>query len=117
MFHSKRTWGPPRKVDSPEELAELLTEHTWTLCSTFEHGGYLYLNDATSEDGAGEFAVLKRLPDGSFLQVESITFSWCTQEKALQYIQEASAGKFDSEGRPVRPRIDAAIDHRCDLCA
>lgn len=117
MFHSKRTWGPPARVETAEELAEKLTEHTWTLCTAFENAGYLYLNDATSGDGAGEFAVLKRLPDGTFLEVASITFSWCTREKALRYIQDVAAGKFDEEGRPVRPRIDDTPGHRCDFCA
>ena len=115
MFHSKRTWGPPQKVDSQDELAELLTDHTWTLCSAFEHRGYVYLNDSLSEDGAQEYAVLKRLGEG-FRQVESITFGWCTKEKALGYIEEVTAGKYDAEGGPVSPRLDEASDHSCDLC-
>ena len=43
---------------------------------------YLFLNDATSGDGAQEYGAIKRLPD-TWLQVESITFSWCTYESAL----------------------------------
>lgn len=116
MFHSKRTWGPPRKVNSPEELAELLTEHTWTLCSAFEHSGYLYLNDSLSEDGAQEFAVVKRTAKG-FRQVESITFGWCDRGRAFALIREVSAGKFDGDGYPVTPRLDEAPGHRCGFCA
>lgn len=116
MFHSERTWGPPRKVATAEELAELLTERTWCLCSAFEHAGYLYLNDAISEDGAQEYAVLRRTPPG-FRQIESITFSWCSTPRALEIIGEIAAGKYDTEGHDVSPQFDLAIDHCCDLCA
>ena len=118
MFHERRIWGLPRWVETARELAELLTEHSWTLCSAFEHAGYLYLNDATSEDGAGEFAVLKRAADG-FVQVESITFSWCDAKKAHGYIREISAGRFDESefAHAVSPRMDESPDHCCEMCA
>lgn len=114
MFHQKRTWGPPRRVETPEELSELLSQHTWTLCSAFEHAGYLYLNDSLSENGAQEYAVLKRLEDG-FQQIESITFGWCTEARALERIQKVSSGAYDVEGGSVAPRIDPP-GHRCGLC-
>lgn len=58
MMHCKRRWSVA-PVATAEELAHMLTERTWTLCSGFSvvgHDGYLFLNDATSEDGAGEYA-------------------------------------------------------------
>ena len=118
MFHANRAWGPPRVVETAEELAELLVQHTWTLCSAFEHAGYLYLNDATSEDGASEYAVLKRV-DGGCVQIESITFSWCDRARALGLICGISAGEFDESdfAHAVSPRIDVAVDHCCELCA
>ena len=59
MMHKNRVHcvGP---VASAEELARMLTERTWTLCSGFYvegHDAYLFLNDSTCEDGAGEFSV------------------------------------------------------------
>ena len=122
MMHTRRRWSLS-PVESPQALAHKLTQHTWTLCSAFFVAGwedYVFLNDATSEDGAGEFAIVKRLPDGSFLQVESITFSWCDEAKALLYIEEAMAGTYDRYDfvRPVCPVIQAAQEHgRCHLCA
>lgn len=116
MWHRKRIWGPPQRVDSADDLAEKVTEHTWTLCQAFEHRNYFYLNDATSEDGAQEYAVVKRGERG-FSQVESITFSWCRREEALLYINEASAGKYDDSGVPVFPRFDDSPNHRCGHCA
>ncbi len=60
MIHTKRVWSVS-EVESAEKLAEMLTEHTWTLCAGFVvvgHPEYLFLNDSFSEDGAGEFAVI-----------------------------------------------------------
>ena len=106
-MHSTRRWCLS-SVESPQVLAHKLTQHTWTLCSAFFIAGreeYVFLNDATSEDGAGEYSILKHLPDGSFLQVESVTFSWCDEAKGLTFIAEALAGKYDGEDfvRSVSP--------------
>ena len=116
MFHANRIWGPPRTVATAEELADLLTEHTWCLCSAFEHAGYLYLNDATSEDGAQEYAVVLKRPDG-FRQIESVTFSWCSKASALEIIDKVVKGEYDCEGHDVSLRLDSAVDHCCELCA
>jgi len=73
-----------------------------------------------NEDGAGEYAVIKRLEDGTFLQVESITFSWCTTEKALEHIHKCLAGEFDvaDYARPLRVNVESGKVHgRCHLCA
>lgn len=61
MFHAKRRWAVS-PVATPEDLARMLTERTWTLCSGFfvqGHDEYLFLNDSTHEDGAGEWGVIK----------------------------------------------------------
>lgn len=122
MMHAKRRWGLA-EIESAETLAKMLTESTWTLCSAFfvrGHPNYLFLNDATHEDGALEMACVKKLPDGTYLQIESITFSWCDQPEARAYIEDAVAGKLDDHdfARPVTPRIDPPQDHeRCHLCA
>jgi hypothetical protein len=120
MFHAKRVWCISPQ-ESREELARLLTEHTWTLCTAFEIGHYLFLNDSTSEDAIVEFAVVKRLLD-SFVQVESITFGWCDYAKALDYVQRVLSGEFDSAefAHAVEPRLETAAEHRaryCPLCA
>jgi hypothetical protein len=101
----------------------MLTQQTWTLCSAFsvaDHEDYLFLNDATHEDGAGEYAIAKRLPDSTYLQVESVTFSWCTEAKALHCIREALAGHYDSTdfASAVRLHVEKPAEHgRCHLCA
>ena len=94
VMHQRRCWGVTRKTR--EELAELLTSMTWTLCSAFQtEGGSVWANDATSEDGAAEYALL-RFIDGQWQQVESITASWCSRERMLLYAEQADRGEFDA---------------------
>lgn len=111
---------------SAEELAHKLTTTTWTLCTGFSvegHPDYLFLNDATSEDGAGEFAVILGGLDATvWTQIESITFSWCEQSRALELIQRTLAGEFNRSGfaRPIElhGRLDRLENHgRCRFCA
>jgi len=93
MMHTNRIWCIAR-VATAEELAEKLTQHTWCCCSGFELNGYVWLNDATCEDGAQEYAVVRKPTDADpqYRQVESITASWCSQEQLLRYIQDVHSG-------------------------
>ena len=121
MFHTKRVWCVSRK-ESPEEVARMLTESSWTLCTAIELGGYLFLNDSTCEDGAQEYAVVKMPtePGGRHVQVESITFGWLKYEAALDYIRRVLSGEYDAldVARAVEPRLESAAEHRrCHLCA
>jgi hypothetical protein len=81
----KRLWGIG-KVDSLEELADKLTESTWCLCNGFflpieESRGLAFLNDATCEDGAAEYAIMLAADGLDFgTQVESFTVSWMSRK-------------------------------------
>ena len=121
MMHKRRRWCVGT-AESPEQLATNLTERTWTLCTGFELQGYLFLNDSTSENGAQEYGVVKlpEKPGGKHFQVESITFGWCTYEKALGYIRKAIAGEMDGYDfvTEVHPQYDTVDKHgTCHLCA
>jgi hypothetical protein len=121
MMHAYRHWCVGT-VDDPELLAEWLTQRSWTLCTGFAIGGYLFLNDATGEDGAQEYAVVKKPvgPNEPYLQVESITMSWCAREKALGYIRSALAGEMDRHdfAFAVTPHLETPQEHgRCHCCA
>ena len=118
MMHKMRVHSVGT-VDTARHLAEKLTGTTWCLCTGFSlegHPDYLWLNDATSEDGAAEFGIVRRTADG-FLQVESVTYSWMTNGEALKSIEAALAGEFDAQGWAVTIRLDEAPKHRCHLCA
>ena len=108
MIHKTRTYGIAEVADA-ETLAEKLTENSWTLCTGFRLGPLLFLNDSFSEDGAQEWTVVR---DG--VEVESITFGWCSYYKALQYICELEAGGGGQYGT-VAVRTDHA--YPCHLCA
>ena len=112
MMHRTRTF---KVVDvSPQQLAEDLDEHTWTLCIAFRCGPYLWLNDATHEDDAAEFAVVR---ESDMAQVESITASWCTRENLLNYAKDPG-DESDWFKTKVTNRIETPEQHgRCELCA
>jgi len=117
MIFTKRKWAVAR-VNGPEELAEKLVNYTWTLCTGFRLGEYIFLNDSTSENGAQEYAVLKSNGE----QVESITFSWCSYDEALQYIREVVQSKYDCQawnsGIDVQEQLQTPEGHgTCAYCA
>lgn len=122
-MHSKRVWCATQ-TESLDEITRRLKDHSWTLCTGFEIGGYLFLNDSTSEDAIQEYAVVKKptASEDAYIQVESLTVSWCSPEKLCELIQQAINGKFDNIvffGH-VTPRIETAVEHRarcCQLCA
>lgn len=130
MLHKNRRWVL-FAVPTAEDLARKLTEMTWCGCNGFTVAGtdYLFLNDATSGDRAQEYAVVKRIGAdiivheggvSTALQVESITFSWCTYERALDLIRHVLAGEYDHADYavPVTLRLDTREQHgRCAHCA
>lgn len=82
MFHRKRKLVVV-PIATAQELADKLTNYTWCCCNGFSYGGLWFLNDSTSPDGAAEFAVVDAL---TRVQVESVTFGWCSKDRALELI-------------------------------
>ena len=113
MFHGKRAFSVA-SVETAEELAEKLTNHSWCLCVGFRHGDLLFLNDSLSEDGAAEFAVVQ---EDTKVQIESITFGWCSEEEALAYIEKLVAHPGAVRMGAITNPIDESEDHHCALCA
>ena len=91
------------------------------LCAAFRVAGtpYVFLNGATSEDGAQEYAALTVLGQGRSVQVERITFSWCTEERALEHIRAVISGAYDRDaGRELVLSVQESRLHgRCSHCA
>jgi hypothetical protein len=117
MIHTSRRY---RIVDvaSAAELAEKLTQHSWCGCNGFRLGAFLYLNDAFSENGAQEFAVVRE-SDGA--QVDSVTFSWCKEDKAREIIErvesDEAAGKSVAFQHLTMNYVTAHPPGPCRLCA
>lgn len=117
MWHKKRTWQV-FPAASAEWLAEALTNSTWCGCNGFSLCGYLFLNDAISGDGAQEYGVLRKSGE-QFMQIESFTFSWMTQARALDQINRVLSGQYDAYcfGQVESHRIQTPERHgRCHLC-
>lgn len=117
MLFKKRIWQI-FEVNSPEELADKLVNYTWTLCTGFKLGNYYFLNDSTSENGAQEYAVLQ----SSGRQIESITFSWCDCQEALEYIKKVLNGEYNDQswesGIDIHKQLQTPEEHgRCIFCA
>lgn len=109
MFGEKRRYQI-HDVASADELAETLTQHDWCGCAGFRLGDLLFLNDSSGGDGAQEYGVFR-----NGRQIETITFGWCTREKALGYIERLLAGD-GCEPWADLPRIDHPAGP-CTWCA
>jgi hypothetical protein len=121
MLHKNRTWTLT-ELTRAEELAEKLTAHTWTGCTGFRLGKLLFLSDASSGNGAQEYAVVVEYPNGKYLQIESITFSWCSYDRALKLIKDLATFGVQHDKKSewsveVKPHIEPAKGHRCHHCA
>ncbi len=117
MIHKQRRYRV-RDVATPEELAELLVDHSWCLCNGFRLGGTLWLNDAFSESGAQEFAVIA---EASGVQVESLTVSWMNrsdvESQAIHWLEVADRVAADDRFFRV---TEFRVDHpagTCGFCA
>lgn len=142
-MHKRRTWVI-HPAESAGWLAEKLVNHSWCSCAGWSLGGYLFLNDQTSEDGAFEVAIIKRprFEGDIWYQVESVTFGWLSsrcvleqhtretgrvatpEELALDYINKAIAGDLDPSRHGSvawaidAPDVETPEQHgRCPLCA
>lgn len=125
MLHDSRRWSAlPQPYASAEEMFERFSLcDTWTLCSAFWCNDILWLNDSFSEDSAQEYAVCRICHDYGdgrliVLQLESITTSWCTLEKLIDYHKQAIDGVFDETPfGAYTVYVDRSPAHRCALCA
>jgi hypothetical protein len=105
-------------------LAHKLVDYDWTGCTAWQLDGVIYANDSTGPDGAQEYAAILieqdgRGPDGAGLimgrQVETITFSWCTVDRAAEIIRQVAAGVYGMD-QPITLQVDGP-GHECPLCA
>jgi hypothetical protein len=102
-------------AESAEWLAGKLIGHSWCSCAGWSLGGYLFLNDQTSEDGAFEVAVVKPPddPSGEWWQVESIAFGWLDSPLVLdQHFRET--GKRATAGELALAHINKCVSRSLD---
>jgi len=109
MRHAKRCWRSVT-VDSPEDLAAQLTTQRLSLCEAFRIGQYFWLNESNTLTGTQDFAVLKRLRSGRYVQLESVSCGWGDLTGALEMILATLNGQYDQNAwrSHVAPVIDDA---------
>lgn len=114
MLHKNRRW---QIVDvTSDELLEKLLNHSWTGCTGWRCNGIFWLNDATSGDGAAEYAIVR---ESDSAQIESLTVSWCSADDLKDYI-----ARYSAQGAVMEPCFAWKLDPRhlehgksCHLCA
>ena len=115
----KRKWCVEDVPDAETMAHELKRHASLTLCTGFRVHGYLFLNDATHEDGAQEYAVLK---EATFVQIEWLTVSWMSFDDLRATIQAIVASADDDQALAtfvsVTPdQIQTPAQHgRCGYC-
>jgi hypothetical protein len=125
MVHKTRVYQA--LLATVDEAVTQLHDGQFTLCCAFEvaaHDKLFYIvNDAFSEDGAQEYAVLWALHDAGncrveVVEVESITVSWVkSAERLLELFEEAMQGTA-RYGKPFMLSVSHPDAHgRCHLCA
>ena len=123
MLHTRRRWCVS-DFDNVEEIATGLTGNTQVLCTGIRYRGLLILNDATSEDGGQEYAVID---EKSGYQIESVTCSWMDPDKLASSLEALADGRERcvmtrewTDQKDPRTRIETYEQHRqryCQLCA
>ncbi len=85
MYHPERTWQVAT-VDSPGELAGLLTQKTWFGCQGFRlaASGLILLNDSWDGDTGQDYAVVV---EETGRQVDTVTSGWIKEARALERLQ------------------------------
>jgi hypothetical protein len=113
MIYSSRRFRVTN-IESPAEMAKLLTEHTYCACNGFRIATtpWLLLNDSFSPDGAQEYAVFN---ETNGAQVESITASWMTREELAAFLNGIIDRPVESEHPAAVTRIPAT-DHPVGSC-
>jgi hypothetical protein len=129
-WHEKRTWVV-HPIESAEALAEKLIGHSWCSCAGWSLGGYLFLNDQTSEDGAFEVAVVKppAEPGGEWWQIESVTFGWMLESPRGGWEHQADYGRDAAAAREracelieryisgvMDPGTEGGVAWKCEPC-
>ena len=109
MWHDKRRFAVGT-VETAEELAEKLRQHTWTLCTGFRFNGHLWLNDSISEDSIEEYALVR---ESDMHQIETLTVGWMDEAKIVKWATEPE----EFNPYPITNEIDSLKDHgTCYLC-
>ena len=115
MIHTDRVFNI-KTCSADEMIADFGHTRSWTLCSGWRVGDTLYLNDAFSEDGAQEYAVI-RVGGDSAIQFDSVTFGWMEADRIAAYIRETWNCDAQDYSWRVTVHVNDGHGQTCPLCA
>jgi hypothetical protein len=118
MRHPERAFSFS-KIESEDDLMEVMFKRNWPLCHGFHHGTLLYLSDGEGEE-LPEYAVVTiDKTEGRFdihgREVGRIKPMNMRSVDALKTIRELNAGNYNFEN-PVQVVVEPKWHHRCQLC-
>jgi hypothetical protein len=101
-----------------DDLAEVMTNHKWSLCRAFDFDGQLYLNDGDRED-APEYAALR------IDKVEGLVFSGrevgsirplgMDAREVRRFVRDIKQGRWGMDS-PLKVKAEPEWHHGCELC-
>lgn len=111
MMHINRKFNV-MKLESFKALAKILFNGTQCLCTGFQLGYFIFLNDSFSEDGAQEYAVIKH-----GVQIDSLTVSWMESERELiDSFNDLATIPSPMVSEIENLKLDYEPGHSCYLC-
>ena len=126
MIHKDRVFNI-KTCSADEMIADFQHTRSWTLCSGWQVGDTLYLNDAFSEDGAQDCLLdgraVVRVNADTAVQFDSVTFGSLRVEldRIEAYIRETRNCDLTSsewkDGWRTPVQVHDRHGHNCPLCA
>jgi hypothetical protein len=115
MKHPNRAYGVT-EVPDLKTLANNLFHYSWSRCTGYQLGNYLFLNDSLSNDGVQEVAVFKQI-ELDCIQIETITISnWQFNEYHLELVLIAAMESENNMGVYNHLKLSDISEQLCDLC-
>lgn len=118
MLHKTRVWDVHELPIDKLVIVLAGDASSFCLCTGIRTpAGTVLVNDSLRVDGLQEYAVLRRLADG-WVQVESLTTTWCTRERLTELLEAADRGEWDNH-EPWTVVPDLQLEHGatpCPLC-
>lgn len=117
MIHPDRTFCA-KAIESENDLIDVMINHKWPLCTSFEFAGFLYLNDGDRED-APEYAAM-RIDDVDGLVVTGreagrIKPLGMDATAAQKFIRDMVQGSWSFDS-PLKIKAEPDWHHSCELC-
>ena len=115
MMHPNRVFHIAEEVTSVADLAENLTQHTWTLCTAFklvvpDVEPLLFVNDSPSEDDDQVYAVIRQ--GRHIWSCPAVGHSRAEAHNEIVWLARGGGGDYDQ----IEAQLEPADTHCCAHC-